>query len=203
MYQYILSRLEEKAEKLTLFPNHILFQEGQPSQQMYCVEQGVLMTYKQDAGKTFLLNIVKQKQVLGLTTLKSKRYEYSAKTLSNAVVSIYQHTDIQEVLDQDIHYKMAFIQELCKEVSKIESQTVTVHHQNTKQRIASILLEMLDDDQEASSFSAYSLEELSEMLGSSHKNFHKTLNELYEEGYIRKEGNQIVVLNRSRIKALI
>ncbi|GAB4397186.1 MAG: hypothetical protein OHK0053_13120 [Microscillaceae bacterium] len=202
--------LNTQKEEVTLAPRDFLYQEGQMARHIYCLEEGTIFTFKKNArGQNLWLNFSQPGQILGLIALKKPTYGHSAQALSPVRALRLEINKIRDLLHQDMQFRLQVMTELSRQISLNEDKGISLHNKTLRQRIARMFLELirsLEYPQHAENPTlpiCCPFHELADFLGASPQKVDKTLEELINEGIIRKEEERIKVLNRRAIEALV
>ncbi len=133
----------EKKDTVRLASGQLLYHENEPAHFIYCLQKGIMMTYKQHTkfGKLWL-NFIKPNQVLGISALQKPFYEHYAQALSEVEVVRIPLTSLHQLLSTDPIFKLNLMQTLCKEINQAEQKSVESYNKTLKQKTVFLLLEL-------------------------------------------------------------
>ncbi|NJL12284.1 MAG: Crp/Fnr family transcriptional regulator [Microscillaceae bacterium] len=201
--------LSTQREEITLAPRDFLYQEGQAARYIYCLEEGTVFIFKKNTrGQNLWLNFSQPGQILGLIALKKTNYGHSAQALSPVKVLRLEVAKIRDLLHQDMQFRLQIMTELSRQISLNEDKGISLHNKTLRQRIARMFLELIrslelpEYTENPTLPICCPFHELADFLGASPQKVDKTLEDLVNEGIIRKDEDRIRVLNRRAIEAL-
>ncbi|MDX2304575.1 MAG: cyclic nucleotide-binding domain-containing protein [Microscillaceae bacterium] len=203
MNKYFDTLSQLSAGKIHLSSNEILYKEGSRADNLFGIQHGSLIVYKNDKQNKFLFpRFIKSGQILPLNTLQSGVYRDTAQTLTPVEAFLLNGYDVKHLLNKDIQLRIGIMQEMCKEISKIENLDLNHYNKSLKQKTAYILLEMAracgDDGIPDHCYKLIPL-----LLEASHKNWMKILDDLAHEGLIQRHGHKILVNNPEKMKKIV
>lgn len=199
MNKTIRSFFKEPTQKITLRPQEYLFRQAEEAQFIYCVDEGSAFLYKQNAeDKIVSINFAKKGQCLGLETIQTNHYAQSAKATDMLQASCVRVDFIKELVKNNAELKFLVLQEFCHIISNAENKRFKILNKSTKERIASVLKEMLESLQieyVKGNYVEFPHLEVANLLGISEKKVEKTLHQLQNEGLIAHHGNKIKIMD--------
>lgn len=203
MNKYFDTLSQLSAGKIHLSSNEILYMEGSRADNLFGIKHGSLIVYKNDKQSKFLFpRFIKSGQILPLNALQSGIYRDTAQTLTPVEAFLVNGYDVKNLLNKDIQLRISIMQEMCKEISKIENHDLNHYNKSLKQKTACLLLEMIKScGEDGIPENCYQL--IPFLLEASHKNWMKILDELAHEGLIQKHGHKILVNNPEKMKKIV
>ncbi len=198
---------EEHQETLDVPAQTLLYQEGTSADKLFYLHQGSLVSYKSDKiDKGLAPNFIKSGHVLGLNALRGKIYQNTVQTLEDSLLGYIHLSFVNEAIKQNIQLRMVILQELCKEVNRVEDKILHMHRKSIRQRITYLLLDMLRTYglNPANQINlSVAWPQLAHLVGINEKTLAKTLQDLRTEGLIQEQNGRIVVLDQAKMEAIV
>ena len=195
--------------RITLYPtNATLLTEGQIPRGIYIVCSGrTKLSIQARDGKTIILKIAGNRDVLGLSALVSSRPSpMTVTTISTCQIKFVEHDDFMRLLATDNRAAMACAAMLAREVT---STFGDVHDlllaRSSTEKLARLLLSWVarePHNQDLRVESEFTHEEIAQMIGSSRETVTRLLCEMRRKELIRIEGSMLVIPNRIALQAI-
>jgi CRP/FNR family transcriptional regulator len=195
--------------RITLYPtNATLLTEGQIPRGIYIVCSGrTKLSIEARDGKTIILKIAGNREVLGLSALVSSRPSaMTVTTISLCQIKFVEHDDFMRLLATDNRAAMACATMLAREVT---STFGDVHDlllaRSSTEKLARLLLSWVarePHNQDLRVESEFTHEEIAQMIGSSRETVTRLLSEMRRKELIRIEGSMLVIPNRIALQAI-
>lgn len=197
----------EKKDTVKLASGQLLYHEHEPAHFIYCLQKGIMMTYKQHTkfGKLWL-NFIKPNQVLGISALQKPFYEHNAQALGEAEVVRIPLTSLHQLLNTDPLFKLNLMQTMCKEINQAEQKGVESYNKTLKQKTVFLLLELFraQIDHTPSPEQLYiSKALLAEFTSNTLPKLEKLLQELAAAKLIGIKGEYLEILNPPMLQSLL
>lgn len=206
MFDYIALQTEVDRCELRLHTSEFLYREGEKAHYVYCIKEGKLVVYRQhEQTKNVLISFVKAGDVLGLSALTKGIHKHSVKTLGDTLVTCIPRHIIMENVQKEFDFKLAVMQNICKEANAMDKKSLLIRNKDTKQQIAIAILDMINVfgmDVHQWINLQYPIEGLADFLGLSPRNFNRALNDLSAYGFIELNKRGIRVLDEEGIRML-
>ncbi|MGC2154573.1 MAG: Crp/Fnr family transcriptional regulator [Terriglobales bacterium] len=194
---------------ITLYPgNATLLTEGQTPRGVYilCSGRAKLSVEARD-GKTIILKIARNRDVLGLSALVSSRPSpMTVATIGFCQVKFVEHDDFMRLLKSDNRAAVACAILLAREVTETFGD---VHDlllaRSSTEKLARLLLSWValePHNRDLRVESEFTHEEIAQMIGSSRETVTRLLSELKKKELIRMEGSMLVIPNRIALQAI-
>jgi CRP/FNR family transcriptional regulator len=194
---------------LTFYPgNAILLKEGQIPRGVYIVCDGrAKLSVETRDGKTIILKIASNRDVLGLSAVVSSRPSpITVTTIDYCQIKFVEQEAFMRLIELDNRAAVACATLLAREV------TVTfgdVHElllaRSSTEKLARLLLSWVAGEprnQELRVPSEFTHEEIAQMIGSSRETVTRLLSEMKRKELIRIEGSTLVIPNRVALQAI-
>ena len=194
---------------LTFYPgNATLLKEGQIPRGVYIVCDGrAKLSVETRDGKTIILKIASNRDVLGLSAVVSSRPSpITVTTIDYCQIKFVEQEAFMRLIELDNRAAVACATLLAREV------TVTfgdVHElllaRSSTEKLARLLLSWVAGEprnQELRVPSEFTHEEIAQMIGSSRETVTRLLSEMKRKELIRIEGSTLVIPNRVALQAI-
>ena len=194
---------------ITLYPtNATLLTEGQIPRGIYIVCSGrTKLSIQARDGKTIILKIAGNRDVLGLSALVSGRPSpMTVTTIGSCQIKFVEHDDFMGLLEIDNRTAMACATMLAHEVTGTFGD---VHDlllaRSSTEKLARLLLSWVarePHNRDLRVESEFTHEEIAQMIGSSRETVTRLLSEMRRKELIRMEGSMLVIPNRIALQAI-
>ncbi len=120
----------------------LVFQEGERSDALYIINQGVIKVYKlSDSGKEHILRFLFHGDFGGVSSLfKERRHYANAEVVEDAVVCRIHGNDLRAILDQNFEIAYRFLAALSERLREADEWTGSISLMDTERRLAKTLL---------------------------------------------------------------
>src|SRR5256885_7036960 len=194
---------------LTLYPpDAVLMTEGQAPRGVYIVCSGrVKLSVEAKDGKTVILKVAGERQVLGLSSVFSgEPSPIEATTIDPCQIKFVDSKDFQSLVEQNSDAALACARLLGQEIGGAFRD---VHDlllaRSSTEKLARFLLSWASKEpphlnlQTAANFTH---EEIAQMIGSSRETVTRLLSDLKRKELIRVEGSTLVISNRVALQTM-
>lgn len=180
-----------------------LFYEGDHPQGLYLLIEGSIKMIKRALdGRQLITGIYKQDDYIGMDSLLLEEvYTETAEATENAAVCLLPKDMVINLLNKYPEISRQFIKILSKDIHQKEEQLLELAYLSVRKRIAQVLVR-LSYQSSTSHLLNVSRDELAELAGVALETVSRTLSDFKEEGLIEKNGNQIELIDLTRISKL-
>ncbi len=197
----------EKKDTVKIASGQLLYHEKEPAHYIYCLQKGIVITYKQHTkfGKLWL-NFVHPDQVLGVSALQKPFYEHTAQTLGEVEIVRIPLINLHQLLSTDPIFKLNLMQTMCKEINQAEQKGVESYNRTLKQKTIFLLLELfrVQIDHSPQPEKLYiSRELLAEFTSNTLSKLEKILQELSTAKLIALKEEYLEILNPPALQSLL
>ncbi len=203
-----LKHLSEEREIAMYQKKQLLFMEGSYPHKVFYLQKGKVKAYRSnDMGKELITEVYVAGDFIGyLSLLEGKPYQDSAMALEDCEVAIIPKDAFLDLLHSDRDVANYFVKILSNNIIEKEARLIQLAYDSVRRRAADALVKLLDKN-DATSGTANVLkitrEDLANMVGTSKETVIRTLSDFKEEKLIATEGNQIIILNKEKLKYII
>jgi CRP-like cAMP-binding protein len=182
----------------------VVFGEGRTAVDLYFIEQGQIKTSKVNAdGKELITGVYRQGSFLGyVELLQGTPYNETAMALEDSQLTVIPKADFLTLIYTSRDVARKFINMLSNNINQMENRLLDIAYQSVRQRVAGILLELLDG-QSLNSLISFTRRDMSSMVGTAPESFNRTLADLKEEGLIEIFHEGIRIIDKSKLEKLL
>ncbi len=208
MPDHLMSELS-KVGRITFYPgNATLLTEGQIPRGVFIVCSGrTKLSVQARDGKTVILKIAGDRDVLGLSAIVSSRPSpMTVTTIGFCQIKFLEQEDFMRLLTTDNQTAMACATMLAREVT---STFGDVHDlllaRSSTEKLARLLLSWVarePHNRDLRVESEFTHEEIAQMIGSSRETVTRLLSDMKRKELIRIEGSMLVIPNRIALQAI-
>ncbi len=194
---------------LTLYPpDAVLMMEGKAPRGVYIVCSGrVKLSVEAKDGKTVILEVAGERQVLGLSAVVSGQPSpIEATTIELCQIKFVDRESCLHLLDQNSHAALACARLLSQEIG---TSFRDVHDlllaRSSTEKLARLLLSWAakgPHNLEIRVATDFTHEEIAQMIGSSRETVTRLLSDMKRRELIRLEGSTLVIANRIALQAI-
>jgi CRP/FNR family transcriptional regulator, anaerobic regulatory protein len=207
---FVLSSLEKAGIPIAerrFEAEETIYIRGDPAQYLYFVTEGVIKLYKSYGGhKEAIVALLEEGNVFGVPDLRARSAHCdSAEAVVRSRIAIVDKFALGEHVRRDPKCALALLIVYAQWVQRRERTAVRLAHRDTRSRLASVLLELVDrfgeprENEVAIQMRLPHLM-LAEMSASSRVGVSKEMARFCREGVIKKRGkSQIVLLDQPRL----
>ena len=194
---------------LTLYPaNATLLTEGQVPRGIYiaCAGRAKLSVEARD-GKTIILKIVGDRQVLGLSAVVCGTPSgITVTTIELCQIKFVERDSLLRLLERNSHAAFACATMLSREVTtSFDDVHDLLFARSSTEKLARLLLSWVSGEprnRELRVPTEFTHEEIAQMIGSSRETVTRLLSDLKRKDLIRLEGATLVIPNRIALQAI-
>ncbi len=194
---------------ISLYPNNAtLLSEGQLPRGIYiiCSGQAKLSVEARD-GKTVILKIAGNRDVLGLSAIVSGRPSpITMRTIGFCQIKFIEQGEFMRLLETDNRIAMVCATLLARDVSStFEDVHELLLARSSTEKLARLLLSWVarePHNRELRVETQFTHEEIAQMIGSSRETVTRLMCEMKKKELIRMEGSMLVIPNRIALQAI-
>ncbi len=194
---------------LTLYPgNATLLMAGQIPRGVYiaCSGRAKLSVEARD-GKTIILKIAGDRQVLGLSAVVLGRPSpITVTTIEICQIKFIERDSFLRLIERDSHAALACGAMLAREViTSFDDVHELLFARSSTEKLARLLLSWVSDEprnRELRVPTEFTHEEIAQMIGSSRETVTRLLGDMKRKDLIRMEGATLVIPNRIALQAI-
>ncbi|WP_428225586.1 Crp/Fnr family transcriptional regulator [Flavobacterium sp.] len=202
-----LLRMADCKTSYTIKKGEPIFEEGEMTNGVYCVKDGVCKMTKLSAnGKDQIVKLVKAGELLGQRSMISEQpANLSAVALEDMEVCFVPKSEILHFFNQNNQFSMNVMKTICGDLKEADDHMVSMAQKSVKERLAETLVyleENFGTNEDGSLRIQLSREELAGMIGTATESCIRLLSELNKLDLISISGKKIVLKDKNKLKRL-
>jgi len=202
-----LLRMAECKTSYTIKKGEPIFEEGESTNGIFCVKDGVCKLTKLSAnGKDQIVKLVKPGELLGQRSMISDEpANLSAVALEDMEVCFIPKKEIMEFFNENNQFSMNVMKTICGDLKDADDHMVSLAQKSVKERLAETLLELEDTfgkNDDGTLHIQLSREELAGMIGTATESCIRLLSEFNKSGLIELIGKKISITDRNKLKRM-
>ncbi|HBS13102.1 MAG TPA: hypothetical protein DEO36_11275 [Flavobacteriaceae bacterium] len=189
-----------KRKKHVYNKGETLFCEGNTSNHIYLVKEGMVKTFKNTAeGKELITGIYKKRQFIGYTSsLGNFPHNEYAESLGETSIIKIDKNEIKNILQSNPNIALDLISMLSSNIETIKNQMLQLAYSTVRNRVAKTLLLVIKDDPLKTI--VLSRSDLANITGIAKETLTRTLSDFKEERLIKTNRSSIVVIDEEKLK---
>jgi CRP-like cAMP-binding protein len=202
-----LLKMAECKTSYTIKKGEPIFEEGESTNGIFCVKDGVCKLTKLSAnGKDQIVKLVKPGELLGQRSMISDEpANLSAVALEDMEVCFIPKKEIMEFFNENNQFSMNVMKTICGDLKEADDHMVSLAQKSVKERLAETLLQLEDTfgkNDDGSLHIQLSREELAGMIGTATESCIRLLSEFNKSGLIELIGKKIAIVDRNKLKRM-
>jgi CRP-like cAMP-binding protein len=188
---------EKKAER-----GEILVFEGQPSEDLYFVADGVIKVFKTSAdGKEQIFSIIRPGESFNdVPVLDDGANLFSAEAMGPVVLHGIKKKDMRTIIRENPQVAVNVVQVLSRRVQELVSLVEDLSFRHVNSRVAKMLLGYVGRGPDAAERPRLTQQEMAAMIGTAREMVGRSLKTLEEEGAIKIERNRIIITDQKALR---
>ena len=206
--------IEENINTYQLYKqNDRIFTEGDPFLGLYYVLEGNVKIFKNNHNQPLLLWVGEANEFIGIASYfdNSDNYQFTAMASGSNCKLIYISSDnFSESLNRIQGIKEEIIKIFCKRINFVELRINNQIQHSTRQRFINtinFIHKNFNSPKQNQSLKGtvvrYSINDLSEMVGSSKKSLSKLIKEFEDNNMLRFQGDNIIIHDISKFQEMV
>ena len=204
----LMKELTELRSSNTYKKKEIIYSEDTRPHRLYYVLKGKVKTFKtNDDGKELVTNMYSEGSFFGYNALlENSLYKESAEALEEAEVALIPKEDFENLVNNNRHVMMKFIQLLANNVAEKEHQLLKLAYNSLRKRVADTILELNSKYKGGDAAKQVSIdisrENLANIVGTAKESVIRTLSDFKDEKLIEIAKGDIIILNEKKLQNL-
>ncbi|MFY9676595.1 MAG: Crp/Fnr family transcriptional regulator [Terriglobales bacterium] len=204
-----LTDLFNEMGHITLYPaNATVLMEGEVARGVHIICSGrAKLSVEARDGKTVILKIAENRDVIGISSLVSGRPSATTlTTIGRCQIKFVEHGDFMRLLEVDNRTAMACVTILAREVANAFGD---VHDllmaRSSTEKLVRLLLSWVAGEPHNRDLrveSEFTHEEMAQMIGSSRETVTRLMSDMKRKELIRMEGSMLVIPSRIALQAI-
>jgi len=183
-------------------PGEIIFREGDNSNFIYLISEGVVKTYKiEEQGKELITGLYKENGFFGITSFSQNiPYQESATAIEKVKLFRLSKNELKKILQNNYEVTLELIDYLSDNVSEVKEHLLEMAYSSVRKKTANTILQFTEKVKVRSGENIHiSRSDLASIAGIATETFIRTLSDLKKEGIIDIEGRNIKIINIDKL----
>lgn len=189
-----MNEIKQVIQTVKFKKGELMYRAGEHSDALYIVYLGQIKIYRlSESGKEQLIRILKHGDFTGeLALFQQGEHEAYAEALVDSQICMIKRKDLQPLLLKYPTISLAILNEFASRLDLSEKQTANVATEKVETRIATYLLELLEEKESSSTTIELpmSKKDLASYLGTTPETLSRRLRDFEEEGMIEQKGQR-------------
>jgi len=184
-------------------PGQHLFDEGSPAFAVYCIHDGLVKVYKSDTrGDRHVIRLLRNGDILGFRgLLANEPYAATAEAVEKTTACVIPRAIFIDLLKKFPDLLFGFLAKLAEELRISEEQMLSLVNHPVRQRVASLLLTLIEDHNPDSGPSRAKLirlkrNEMAQIIGTTPESLSRTLSEFARRKIIDLSYSEIFITDK-------
>lgn len=192
----LLARLNDLADLARVGPGEVLFDEGQPPDQLFILQAGCVTTSRRASqGGEILTDVVTPVRLLAFATvLLGMPAETAAKTVTSSRLIIVPAMELRSIIAEQPRLGLAFLDYALVEARALASERAQLKTRSSAQRLAEYLADLVEDPRQSPArfILPYEKRFLAGKIGCSQENLSRAFAALRQHGVQSHQGVVVV-----------
>lgn len=193
----------DNVEEFSFTPGEIIYHEGDNSNYVFLISEGIVKTFKIDEqGKELITGLHKEGDFFGFTSFSNNHtYQESAAAIENVKVLRLLKSEFKNILQKNPEVTFELIDHLTDNVSEIKDQLLQMAYSSVRKKTANTILQFSEKMKKIHNETPkISRTDLAGIAGIATETFIRTLSDFKRDGLIDIEGRNIKILNIEKLK---
>lgn len=200
-----LKVLEDNQVFVEYAKGEVICKQGSFANHAMIVEEGLVKMHLDGNGKSLILKIIPEGNLLGITSISDDRtvFEFSATAYIDSKVRLVNIDTFKWLVKQNAEFAYELIKILSAGMAQINGRFFCLTNKQSYGKLADIILCLTDRIYKARSFELLlSRKELAELSGLSTENVIRILKHFKDEGLITLENKVLTVTNYDKLQEI-
>ncbi len=200
---HLKNYFSDNAEEYSYRSGETIYHEGDNSNYVFLIYNGVVKAYKGDEqGKELITALYKDDDLFGFTSfMQNIAYQETASAIEETVVFRLLKQELKTILQSNHAVTLNLIDHLTDNVLEIKEQLLQMAYSSVRKKTASTILQFAKKiKMNPESGIRISRSDLASVAGIATETFIRTLSGLKKDGIIDIEGRNIKIINIDKLK---
>ncbi|MDD3722717.1 MAG: response regulator [Lutibacter sp.] len=193
----------DNVEEFSFIPCEIIYNEGDNSNFVFLISEGIVKTFKIDEqGKELVTGLHKEDDFFGFTSFANNiAYQESAAAIEDVKVLRMLKSEFKSILQKNPEVTFDLIDHLTESVSGIKDQLLQMAYSSVRKKTANTLLQFSEKMKNTHNENPkISRTDLAGIAGIATETFIRTLSDFRRDGLIEIDGRNIKILDIEKLK---
>jgi DNA-binding response OmpR family regulator len=196
---------DDYGEEFHFKKDEVIYGEGDHSNFIYLIVEGAVKCHKLDVqGKELVTSLYKEDDLFGYTSFTDNLpHKETATAIKNSKLVGVSIIQLSQILNDNHKVAMALIDLLTQDLSNIKEQLLEMAYSSVNRKTANTIIQFAEKiNRKPNEPIKISRNDLASVAGVATETFIRTLTNFKNEGIVKSEGRNIVVLDLERLKQI-
>lgn len=188
----------------------VLFQQGDPSKGLYCINSGKIKLYKSDAqGHQKIVHIAGPGEMIGYRSMIAEDpYQATAECIEDGEICFVDKKDFESFLKKDAELLMKVMKTLAKNLGQAQTNELNLAHKHIDQRFADLLVYLSNKygsktDDGIKIDLSLTRQEIADFIGSTQESAIRIMSTFKKIGIISVDKKEITVTDPEKLQEIV
>lgn len=195
-----LSKLNASKKHSKYSRNQFAFKQGEETTGIFCIASGGFKIMQNFGNGETIVRVVAPGDTAGHRSLFiEEKYKGSAQAFKNSSACFISTDTILELLKKNTKFSLHLIKKLSIDIISIEKQNIEHKSKNVRERLATFIINYVDDFKDEDSAHVemrLTRSEIATLVGAAEDTIIRLFSEFRDEGWIQENGRELTILNR-------
>lgn len=199
-----LADMDRKLTMSTCRAGKIFYMPEDSGEVLFLLKKGRVQLYRiAPNGKKLVVATLGPGAIFGEMSLVGQgMHNTFAEAMDECVLCVMSRSDVERLITEKPDVAFRFLEAMGTRLTQLESQLEEIAFKSIPARLASLLLELAQDENGDGRVTGYTHQDFSEMLGTYRETITQTLNDFKGDGLIDIGRKQVVLRNRKSLTLL-
>jgi len=199
-----LIQMDRQVTMATCQSGKIFYMPEESGEVLFLLKQGRVQLYRLSPnGKKLVIATLGPGAVFGeMSIVGQGMHNTFAEAVDECTLCVMSRFDVQRLMRDKPQVAFRFVEALGDRLTETERRLEDIAFKSIPARLAGLLLELADEQEDASMVRGYTHQDLGEMLGTYRETITQTLNEFKSRGLLSISRKQIILENRPGLEKL-
>jgi CRP-like cAMP-binding protein len=199
-----LAQMDRQLTMSTCPSGRIFYMPEDTGEVLFLLKKGRVHLYRiAPNGKKLVVATLGPGAIFGEMSLVGQgMHNTFAEAVDECVLCVMSRADVERLLREKPDVAFRFVEALGTRLAELEERLEDIAFKSIPARLAGLLLQLADEEDEANRVSGYTHQDLSEMLGTYRETITQTLNDFKADGLIRIGRKQVELIDGNSLELL-
>jgi CRP/FNR family cyclic AMP-dependent transcriptional regulator len=199
-----LARMDRQLTMSTCPAGKIFYMPEDTGEVLFLLKKGRVNLYRiAPNGKKLVVATLGPGTIFGEMSLVGQgMHNTFAEAIDDCVLCVMSRSDVERLIRDKPDVAFRFVEALGTRLNQLEARLEEIAFKSIPARLATLLLQLADDQANGDRVAGYTHQDLSEILGTYRETVTQTLNEFKAEGYVEIGRKRIQIKDRGNLEQL-
>jgi CRP/FNR family cyclic AMP-dependent transcriptional regulator len=199
-----LAQMDRQLTMTTCSSGRIFFMPEDTGEALFLLKKGRVHLYRiAPNGKKLIVATLGPGAIFGeLSLVGQGMHNTFAEAVDDCVLCVMSRADVERLIREKPDVAFRLVEALGRRLNQLEERLEHIAFKSIPARLASLLLQLADDQGNGDWIRGYTHQDLGEMLGTYRETITQTLNDFRVEGYIEIGRKRIQLRDRNSLRQL-